>query len=238
MFFGEVMENCITAGFLERVAKKYHYPAWERDTLKNLAGRIRKCVAAEAQWNHRLFREKPAEHEALVSEFVRQEGGMPLAEVAMTLGKGVDDLQDEYLEKGALTEGYMIEVLASEILLESYAAYNQWVAAHTIYHVERYVFLQDDMVRELPGMLKRLGLPIVCNEAFCMLPKKSVAFYALLTEDATVICRGICTDCGRENCPNHMGQEPVKTGWNFADMTDRPLPYGYGKIFGAGKKVL
>ena len=232
MLFGEIMENCITTEFLERVAKKYHYPAWEMDTLRCLAAQINKCMAGEAQWNHRLFWEKPAEQEALILGLVRQKGSMPMAEVAMTLGKGVDDLQDEYLNRGALSESYMIEVLASEMLLESYAAYNQWVAENTIYHVERYVFLQDDMVRELPGMLKRLELPIACNEAFCMLPKKSVAFYALLTEDATVICRGICTDCGRENCPNHIGQEPVKTEWHFADMTDRPLPYGYAQIFG------
>ncbi|MBR6152433.1 MAG: hypothetical protein IKQ25_14240 [Lachnospiraceae bacterium] len=186
--------------------------------------------------------------------------------VVMTLGAGVDQLQEKMLAEGKLTEAFMVEVLGSEILLLAYTAWNAWVKEHTDFVVKRYYFLgvgeyvtiyeadQDGMgggheaedhktarthtetaarisleLATLPDMLERSGLPVTCTEGYCMLPKKSVAFYAELTKDKAVACEGICMGCGRKDCPNRM-DALERTRGNRA--LDRPLTYGYARIFG------
>ena len=149
----------------------------------------------------------------------------------------------------------MIEVLSSELLLKSYQAYTQWVAGHRELHVARLHFLGAEIpendapgseiletassdkklssrlrLENLPALLQELQLPVTCNEAYCMIPKKSVVFYAELTKDAFTKCAGICLGCGRRDCPNRM-EEKENFPLRFADMTDRPLSYGYAKIF-------
>ncbi|MBE5862034.1 MAG: hypothetical protein E7295_04200 [Lachnospiraceae bacterium] len=186
--------------------------------------------------------------------------------VVMTLGAGVDQLQEDMLAAGKLTEAYMVEVLGSEILLLAYSALNAWVKEHTDFVVKRYYFLgvgeyvtiyeadQDGMgggheaedhktarthtetaarisleLATLPDMLERSGLPVTCTEGYCMMPKKSVAFYAELTKDRTVTCEGICMGCGRKDCPNRMDALERTRGNR---TLDRPLTYGYARILG------
>lgn len=79
-------------------------------------------------------------------------------------------------------------------------------------------------------LLQKLALPVTCNTAYCMIPKKSVVFYAELTKDPFTKCAGICLGCGRRDCPNRM-EEKENFPLRFADMTDRPLSYGYARIF-------
>ena len=170
----------------------------------------------------------------------------------MTLGAGVDELQGAYLEEGKLTEAYMVEVLGSEILLLAYTTYNTFVAENTDAVVKRYYFLGtgekvvlkgnpgkgdsetdaqalDLRLEALPGILERSGLPVTCTEGYCMLPKKSVAFYAELTKDKAAACEGICMGCGREDCPNRMTAGNRTQGNR---TLDRPLTYGYARILG------
>ena len=156
---------------------------------------------------------------------------------------GIDELQEKYLQNGFLTESYMIEVLSSELLLESYRAYTEWVVVHRNLHVARLHFLGGEIsetseqkissllrLANLPMLLQELALPVTCNAAYCMIPKKSVVFYAELTKDPFTKCAGICLGCGRRECPNRM-EEKENFPLRFADMTDRPLSYGYARIF-------
>lgn len=67
-------------------------------------------MGEQACWNHRLF----------------GVSGVPVgSEAVITLGKGLDELQEEYSSKGLLSECYMVEALSSELLLLSYSAYNR-----------------------------------------------------------------------------------------------------------------
>ena len=249
-YFEEIMNQCTQEIFLDGVRERYHYPVTERDLLYKVACEMQEPMLEEAVWEHRVVRQRSAFGEAY-------------AMVAMTLGAGVDALQDRYLRKGLLTESYMIEVLSSEILLHGYEAYNRRVADHTGYHVRRFYFLNEPpqdtgetqtadapdlepaqnageektmdepnlTLHDLPEILRALQLPISCNEAYCMTPRKSVAFYAALDRETEANCPGICMDCTSADCPNRLMAESGKS-WNFADMADRPLPYGYARIFG------
>ena len=227
-FFSEITALCRNEQFLHSVMEKYHYDPEEYPNLKRLAGEMIPCLETEAGWQDREIQETfPGRDQSFLA-------------VGITLGKGIDELQEKYLQNGFLTESYMIEVLSSELLLESYQAYTKWVADHRELHVARSVAgesgssekkLNDRLQLEnLPVLLWELQMPVTCNEAYCMIPKKSVVFYAELTKDAFTKCAGICLGCGRGDWPNRM-EEKENFPLRFADMTDRPLSYGYARIF-------
>lgn len=226
-FFTDLLETFTEEHFLRGVCGKYHYQDTDYQSLFETAERMLPLMREQACWNHRLFELSGGQ-------------GIPAGrytEAAFTLGKGLDLLQEEYAGKGALSECYMVEALASELLLQAYAAYNSRVAEETAYHVARYHFLGSEAaypLSALPELLKRLEMPVSCNGAFCMIPKKSVAFVTELTAEETVRCPGICVGCkgpaGR-SCPNRV-EEGLQLGRLIADMTDVPLSYGYSRIFG------
>ncbi len=266
--FGGVIEHCKRADFVENVMRKAHYHSEDRELLWEVLKEILECM------EDAVFRDW--EVEGLNDPKVRA--------VVMTLGAGVDRLQEAFLSEGKLTEAYMVEVLGSEILLRAYGAYNAWVKAQGKYVVRRYYFLgareesgdgggaTEEAGRSgdgggateeaghpgdgkgateeaghsgdgkgvkkaepslsldtLPGLLEKSGLPVTCTEGFCMIPKKSVAFYAELSQDATAVCEGICMGCGRKDCPNRMEAGRSISGNR---TLDHPLTYGYARILG------
>lgn len=97
-------------------------------------------------------------------------------DVAMTLGSGIDALQEDYHQKGMLSESYMLEVLAGELLMQAYRAYNRYVKEHAKRHVARYHF---------PGSEEEFPL-------------------AKLPQNQEIQCESICTGCGNIHCPNRM----------------------------------
>ncbi|HBA47819.1 MAG TPA: hypothetical protein DCZ91_08480 [Lachnospiraceae bacterium] len=48
-------------------------------------------------------------------------------DVIVSSGSSLDSLQESYHEKERLSESYMLEALASELLLIGYGAYNRYV---------------------------------------------------------------------------------------------------------------
>lgn len=229
--FVAIAEKCKTAGFLESVISKAHYASEDRELLFDVLEKILKCMEAGAAWSGKdvaaLVKEVGGGGEAAQAKA----GSAWTQEVVITLGDSVDKLQEEYLAACQLTEAYMVEVLASEILLLSYAEYNQWIKSNTDKVVSRYHFLGADAAHPLEGLpsfLERSGLPVTCTEGYCMLPKKTVAFYAELTGDRATTCEGICMGCGRTDCPNRMDAAQTKGNRTL----DRPLTYGYARIFG------
>ena len=209
-FFKEVIRKCISDSFLKEVAEKYHYLPQDAPLLKDVSLQMQEVLRKEAC----------VEHVFLAEEKDVRTG------VVMTLGEGIDVLQGKYSESGRLTEAYMLEALAAEVLLLAYQAYNNWVKASTRYAVMRYYFPGSEAAYPLGGMaglLDKMSLPVRCNEAYCLIPKKSVVFYAHLTEDKGVHCRGVCFGCSRKDCPNRMKDERG---------TRQLLPYGYMRILG------
>ena len=93
--------------------EKYHYDPEEYPNLNRLAGEMIPCLETEAGWQDREIKETfPGRDQSFLA-------------VGITLGKGIDALQEKYLQNGFLTESYMIEVLSSELLLKSYRAYTE-----------------------------------------------------------------------------------------------------------------
>ena len=155
--------------------------------------------------------------------------------VAMTLGEGVDALQEHLSEEGELTRCYMAEALGNELLLEAYASFHQWVekSQGRGVHVARYHFYGGEEALPLEKMreaLMELGQDAVtCNDCFCLRPKKSVVFVAELTADPAVACQGICVGCDRKDCPNRV-EKSEEAAIRWPDLPMGALPYGYARI--------
>lgn len=211
-FFEEIYEECRNIAFLEKVIKKAHYEQADLELLGTVLEQMLGRMHTDAAWS-----DAPARGDR--------------REVVMTLGAGVDALQDEYLQQGLLTEAYMVEVLGSEILLAAYSCYNRWVGGNSSCVVERYHFLGSGEypLEGLKGFLERSRLQVHCTEGYCMVPKKSVVFVAQLAPAGSAVCESICLGCGRKDCPNRMEKGRDELPKN---MMDHPLTYGYAKIFG------
>ena len=202
--FGKVIDKCTEEEFLRDVCEKYHYLPEDREQMRQTALSMQSIIEKEAFWQHD-FKEKTL-----------------FDNVVISLGEGIDGLQDAYSKKGELTSAYMVEILAGELLLIAYTAYNQYMERTTDYHVARYCFPGSEKeypLTMLSSILSGLNTPVICNECYCMIPKQSVAFRALLSKDKSDRCPGICVGCGRKDCPNSAHRE-------------RPLPYGYARILG------
>lgn len=224
-FFETLLDEFLEADFLRMVQKKFHY--WEKqfDALAAVAGEMREIMQREAFWER---------GKTCCDRGAQEESDTVCEDVVMSLGKGLDELQESYTKRGLLLESYMLETLASELLRKGYAAYNRYVEADGTWHVARYHFLgsEDDFPLEmLPDLLKERTDLVSCNSSFYMEPKKSVAFVAELTQDQTVQCEGICVGCGRNDCPNRMEEESHR---KYLDRfaPDLPLTYGYSRILG------
>ncbi len=220
-FFQDLIEEFTEPDFLKKVRDKFHYEETQADELKCVAVEMLPLIREEAFWERKELadmRDKDIIYEDIV----------------MSLGAGIDALQDRYSSQGMLSRSYMLEVLAGELLLLGYGAYNRYIGENTDMHVARYHFLGSEdkfPIEEIPKLLAQTGGHVTCNEAFCMIPKKSVAFVAELTRDEEIHCEGICVGCGNRHCANRV-EEDSKAGRMAARMTDLPLTYGYGRIFG------
>lgn len=221
-FFPALLNEFISADFLEKVRKKFHFEKEQAAQIRRVAEEMLPFMREEAFWVRKAY----SVERRLLGDY-----GTAYECAAMSLGRGIDLLQESYSEKGLLLESYIVEVLAGELLMRGYDAYNKYIAEHTDRHVARYHFPGSENafpLEMLPELLNDLTQEITCNAAFCMQPKKSVVFVAELTQDETVRCRGICIGCGSTSCPNRVEENDLIR----KRMADMPLTYGYSRIFG------
>lgn len=213
-FFSEVLEAFLSPDFLEGVRRKFHYGDTKTAAFQAVAQEMLPLMREEAFWDSRAFSvesRQPGESADAIYECV-----------IMSLGGGLDTLQERYSEEGMLSESYMLEVLASELLLKGYGAYNRYVQENRDRHVARYHFLGSERafpLELLPELLQGSAGRITCNSAFCLIPKKSVVFVSELTQDSRVQCESICVGCHNLHCPNRAGGDSPR-GRMLAKMAD------------------
>lgn len=215
----DLIDSCTGSGFVDELCRKYHYPIEEKKPLAGVALKMKVTMLCEAAFSYRL---------------TDAAGDVPAASVVITLGEGIDRLQEDYAEAFMLSECYMAEVIAGELLLRSYPVCNERIREMSGMNVSRYLFsgsTPEHGMSEIPDMLIKSGLNVTCNKAFCMIPKKSVAFHALLSSDEKTVCEGICVGCGREDCPNRMEEDESRFG-RVSDLAGVAFNYGYARIFG------
>ena len=137
IFFPDILDDFLKLPFLQRVKKKYHFEEHQMDELKAVAGEMLPLIRREAFWERKGWHASPTQREAFwerkgwhaspTRKNVLQEEPENMTDldkrweaVVISLGWGVDDLQESYSRKGMLSQCYMLEALAGELLLDSY----------------------------------------------------------------------------------------------------------------------
>lgn len=158
---------------------------------------------------------------------VKQIDDNQAALVVITLGKGVDVLQNTYTDDGKLQEAYMVECIANELLLRMYDEFNKSYCKLHRRYVAGYIFVGDEIplsrMRELLVKVQERDLEnyeIKSNEYGVITPKKTVVFYAMLSDNPTKACERICDKCTNLDCGYRTRSDNSK------------LNYGYQRIFG------
>ena len=225
-FFPDLLGRFLGEAFLKGVCRKYHYREGQEVELRAVAEEMLPLMQREAFWESR--------ESGSFNGKQKETAGAAYEDVIMSLGSSLDSLQESYHEKEQLSESYMLEALASELLLMGYGAYNRYVREKRNWHVARYHFPGSEEnfpLKMVPELLKGFQYQITCNTAFCIIPKKSVVFVAELTRDEQIQCESICAGCHNVQCPNRVERDFPKGGM-LARVADMPLNYGYSRIFG------
>lgn len=161
-------------------------------------------------------------------------GHSPFAAVcacAVTLGEGIDRLQELYSGAGAVWEDYILECLGNTLLEKTYERLGVMIWQETGLYLNGYRFPGSDMpiekekdilqklkkVTEAPGpkettevseKVTEEDFPVTCSEVYTLRPKKSVVFLGILGEKKSGC--GICDSCGRAECEYRKEMEARK----------------------------
>lgn len=140
--------------------------------------------------------------------------------VLVTLGAGVDELQDAYMQEGRLGESYMVECIAMELLGNAYEQSAERIHDRYGLWLGRFDFLgSSSPIEEMQRLFAILEPQDVSyNQAYMLTPKKTVAFYADLKEKRQESYCNQCDSCRNTKCAHRKAH----------------LTYGYQQIFGKG----
>ena len=189
--FEQLLSRCQQADFIEEAARKNGYGREALPELSRIAGEVVRESGRKGSFTSKLLQEEA-------------EGKRPVTVSVLTLGEGVDRLQDRYRERENMTAAYMAEVISNEILMKSYEAYDRMLAETTDYRVKEFHFPGSEEaypLSDIGKILDMLDAPVQCLTSFCMVPRKSVVFYAELTREKGNACRSVCQTCEKRSCP-------------------------------------
>ena len=178
----------LTSEFLGQIQVRYHYEEKDRAQLKLVAADMANCM----KWQESTY-------------LVWQESTPGQVVVVMTLGIGIDLLQERYAKSGRMMESYMVESIAGELLMLGYAQLEQFIREKMRYYVSAYHFFGSEEaypLEAMKGILEQTRQSnVICNEAGCLTPKKSVVFLAELTKQENSACGQLCDTCAaRADC--------------------------------------
>ena len=211
---------------IKRAAEKYHFSEKDRKELEKWAVYMEKVMEQGASW---WIWEEEAGKERIPKKWQESSEGLENRQVlaaVITLGKGVDELQEECHAKEDYSGSYQVECLAGEYLLEAYELFQHICENEYGRQVKQFLFCGtknfplEDMKKAL-AFFEKEKIPVTCNDYSVLSPRKSVVFLAVLGKDKEDKCGHICDSCQLANCPNRVKKEEKK-----------PLPYGYERILG------
>ncbi len=122
------------SNFVANVISKYHFDEASREKITDIYGQIKTCARPYAIY--RINQKATG---------IRAIDDCQAAIVAMTLGAGVDKLQDEYNSAGCLDEAYMIDCISNELLLHMYEEFNREYGRYHRRYIKKYIFVGEEI---------------------------------------------------------------------------------------------
>lgn len=222
------------------ILARYHFEEHDLERLSQVGSLVKEAAAPTMY--HGTFVQEAANDG-------RRNGGLPSERLAVivTLGGGVDELQNRYTQKERLTEGYMVECISMELLRIAYEQAADRIHAHTGKWMSGFEFVGDAIPFTYMKEIFRLLDPqeVSYNQAYMLTPKKTVVFLTDLCEERKDSYCHICANCTYLACPNRMignGHNPEEL-WGGRSTVEsdvevhgarikQNLTYGYQRIFG------
>lgn len=139
--------------------------------------------------------------------------GKRAALCVVTLGSGVDAMEEIYTDAEELLRVYILECLSNAMLEKTYQQIEDILFQETGLYVSKYQFPGTDVALEqVREILKEMSvkneeLPVTCNESCVMSPKKSVVFIVGLEEEKIDVC--ICDNCTKKDCAHRRESKRV-----------------------------
>lgn len=141
------------------------------------------------------------------------EKGKRAAICVVTLGAGVDAMQEIYTQSEEMLQVYMLECLGSTMLEKAYKQVENILLLETGLHVSRYQFPGNETpVEQVQDILGEMSvrmedMPVSCSEACVMSPKKSVVYIVGLEKEKADAC--ICDTCQKKDCAHRQGKKGI-----------------------------
>lgn len=220
------------------IMARYHFAENDLERLKHMGTLVEREVSSVMYYEVLM----PMQ-EAVDSGRRNTELSAERLAVIVTLGSGVDELQNRYVQKERLTEGYMVECISMELLRVAYERAAECIHAHTGKWISGFDFVGDAIPLSYMEEIFRQLAPreVSFNQAYMLSPKKTVVFLSDLCGERKDSYCHICADCSYISCPDRVtedGQSVEKPG-RIPRQTEpnRKLTYGYQRIFGKGDRV-
>ena len=187
-------EDCIS-DFIRR----YHFEEKDKNDILRLYRQVMPRIHAE-------FHYVVKESESILGKDnkceVKKDCPKEQAVVIVTLGQAFDEYQENILARGDIHKGYMLDCIGLELLWAAYDEIDRKLHELTDKYVGSYIFAGDNdlPMSEVPRLMSLLGQKVVrYNEAYAMIPKKSVLFVAPLFAESYKKS-GRCTYCSNVHC--------------------------------------
>lgn len=124
--------------------------------------------------------------------------------VIVTLGDGVDELQNQYMRKERVSESYMMECIGMEFLRAAYEQTAEHIHAYTGRWMSDFEFIGDKIpftyMEEIFRLLKLQEVKY--NQAYMLTLKKTVVFITDLCTERKGSCCHVCAECSYLECSN------------------------------------
>lgn len=173
----------------ESIIRKYHFRTIDFDDLKALYRAIFPLIDSYAYYNYN-FADQEIDYAEYVSCFI-------------TLGNSVDKIQTVYMDKELIMESYMIDCLASELLVKAYKQFVKYIEENSGKFVLKLDFLGDKYPVEMVSKLYEQDKPenISYNSCYQLSPSKTVTILLPLSEHKPEnnVCN-TCYLCKNMNC--------------------------------------
>lgn len=164
----------------------------------------------------RLYKQvKPRVH-AEFHYVLTDDNGVSKALVVVTLGQAFDEYQESFLNRGDIHKAYILDCLGLEMLWAAYDEIDRKLYELTGLYAGDYIYAGDDAlpITKLPALMGLLGQKqITYNDAYVLIPKKSVVFEAPLFS-TRIEKYARCASCSNVNCSMRVsvtGQREIST---------------------------
>lgn len=155
----------------------------------------------------KLYRKVHPRVHAIFHHIVEEgEDGTKVATVVASLGRAFDEYQNVLVRQQDIHGAYIVDCLGLELLSKAYDEIDKKIHELTGLYTGGYTFAGSPELplEKIPAIMKKLGQKkIRYNEAFVLVPKKSVLFTTKLY-DKEQESHSKCAKCNAKNCSMRM----------------------------------